>query len=98
MLWDHQDPEECRVWMVVTGLDLKDRKVQREMLVFLVTLVYRATTVRRDRKDIQDPRGTGVVGGTQACQENQVSLELTDIQDTKARKVLLGAEACLNAN
>ncbi|KAL3980101.1 hypothetical protein ACER0C_016174 [Sarotherodon galilaeus] len=59
-----------RVWMVVTGLDLKDRKVPR------------ATKVRRDQKDIQDPRGTGVVGGTQACQENQVSLEMTDIQDT----------------
>lgn len=98
MLWDHRDPEECRVWMVVMGLDLKDRKVPREMLVFLVTLVYRATMVRKDRKDIQDTRGTGVVGGTQACQENQVSLEVTDIQDTKAQKVLLGAEACLNAN
>lgn len=57
--------------MAETDLDLQDVKVQREILVFLVSLVSRVRTVCRDLKDIQDAKGTLVEMGIQAFQENQ---------------------------
>lgn len=91
MILDPRDLEECRVWMAETDLDFKDAKALKEILVFLVTLVYRVRKVCRDPRGIRDPKGTKVEGVTQVCQENQVYLESQDIQDIKVQKVILEA-------
>jgi len=79
--------------MVATVMELQDPKVPREILVSLVTLVYRVRTACRESKVIQDVKGTEVAGGTQACRENRVCREIRDIQDTGVPEVLLEAKA-----
>lgn len=82
MVQVHKDPEECRVKMVETVVDLQDPKVPREILVFLVTLVYRVRKALREPKDIRDAMGTKVEGETRVDRENQAGTETRDIQDT----------------
>lgn len=98
VLKDHRGPEERRVRMAETVMDLQDPKVPREIRVSLVTLVCRVRKVRREPKDIQDVMGTEVEGGTQAGRENQAGPESQDIQDTMVPEVLLETKASLIAS
>lgn len=98
VLQDHRDPEDCRVKMVKTVMDLLDLQVSRGILVFLVTPVYWVRMVSGEPKGIQDAKGTTVEAGTQAGRENWVCLETRDIQDTGVPEVPLEAVTCLSAS
>lgn len=77
-LRDHRDTSEHRVRMEEMVMDLQDPKVSREILVFLVFLVYRGTTVSREPKDTQEKKGTRVEGEFQVMQDCRARKESQD--------------------
>lgn len=90
---DRWDPEECRVRMVKTVMGLQDPKVQREILVSLVTPAYQVSTDWKDPKETRDGKGTSDEGETLAGLENQEGKESRDTQDIGATEVLQEAKA-----
>lgn len=73
--------------MEAMDMDLWDPKVTREVLVFLVILVYRVKKASRGAKDSKDREGTQDGMGSRVDQEIQVQVGIQDIQDTRVPKV-----------